>query len=281
VTQHDLQYHPEIIDGYDCLTFIGHDEYWSWEMRDAIDSYVEQGGTIARFAGNFLWQTRIENQGHTQVCYKYIAREEDPVNETAQAHRSTSCWDAPEIGRPGAQTFGLSGTQGLYAGWGGCAPRGAGGFTIYRPDHWAFTNCDIYYGDVLGAASRIFGYEVDDVDHIIKDGLPYATGTDGAPENLLILAVGLATVFEADHGHNDKLFIAADDAEFVARTTYGSATPQTVDRCKRGSGMVAIFERREGCVFTAGSCEWIAGLIDRDPQVELVTKNVLNRFLGE
>ncbi len=281
IAQHDLQFHPEIIDAYDCLTFIGHDEYWSWEMRDTIDDYVEQGGNIARFAGNFLWQTRVEDLGHTQICYKYIAREEDPVNKTSQPNRSTICWDAPETGRPGAQTFGLSGTQGLYAGWGGCTPRGAGGFTIYRPEHWAFANCDIYYGDVLGAASRILGYEVDGVDHIIKDGLPFATGSDGAPENLLILALGLATVFEADHGNSDKLFIGADDAEFVARTICGTATPEAIDRCKRGSGMIAVFERGKGCVFTAGSCEWVAGLIDHDPQVELVTKNVLDQFLGE
>ncbi|MCP4008105.1 MAG: hypothetical protein GY726_01170, partial [Proteobacteria bacterium] len=131
------------------------------------------------------------------------------------------------------------------------------------------------------AASRILGYEVDGVDHIIKDGLPFATGSDGAPENLLILALGLATVFEADHGNSDKLFIGADDAEFVARTTCGTATPEAIDRCKRGSGMIAVFERGKGCVFTAGSCEWVAGLIDHDPQVELVTKNVLDQFLGE
>ena len=38
---------------------VGHDEYWTWEMRDAIDEYVERGGRVARFAGNFMWQTRL------------------------------------------------------------------------------------------------------------------------------------------------------------------------------------------------------------------------------
>ena len=281
IAQHDLQMHPEILRGYDCVTFIGHDEYWSWEMRDAIDAYVDQGGNIARFAGNFLWQTRIGDEGTTQVCYKYRARAEDPACGTSQSSRTTNAWDAPEIGRPGAQTFGLSGSMGIYAGWGGCAPRGAGGFTIYRPDHWVFAGSDVYYGDVLGAPSRVFGYEVDGVDYTIRNGLPYATGSDGAPENLIILGMGLATVIEADHGNENTLFIGSDDVAFIASTLYGEVTPETIDSCSRGAGMIALFERGQGCVFTAGTCEWVAGLIDCDPQVERVTRNVLNRFLGE
>lgn len=277
IAQHDLQTHPELVEGYGCLTFVGHDEYWSWEMRDTIEAYVERGGNIARFAGNFFWQTRIEDAGRTQVCYKSLAREQDPLRGT---DRTTIAWDAPETTRPGAQTFGLSGTFGLYAGWGGCAPRGAGGFTIYRPEHWVFEGADLYYGDVLGAGSRIFGYEVDGVDYVIRDGLPFATGGDGAPANLDILGMGLATVFEADHGGENTLFIGADDTRAVAMALHGEATPETMEKCKRGSGMIAVHERGSGTVFTAGSCEWVAGLIDRDPQVERVTSNVLNRFLG-
>lgn len=281
IAQHDLQFSSEILDGYDCLTIVGHDEYWSWEMRDVVDAYVNWGGNVARFAGNFLWQTRIEDYGQTQVCFKYRARAEDPVRETKHSNKTTNAWDAPEIGRPGAQTFGLSGTFGVYAGWGGCCPRGAGGFTVYRPDNWVFQNCDIYFGDVLGAESRIFGYEVDGVDYTVRNNLPYATGSDGAPENLLILAMGVAAVYEADHGNRNTLFIGPEDAEFIAETLYGEASAENVEKCKRGSGMIAIFERGKGCIFNAGSCEWVAGLIDRDPQVERVTQNVLNRFLGK
>ncbi len=280
ISEQDLQFRPRILDGYDCLTFIGHSEYWSWEMRDTIDSYVESGGNIARFAGNFLWQIRLQDQGRTQVCYKYDAREQDPLRDTEQAHLTTTCWDAPETGRPGAQTFGLSGTRGLYAAWGGCSPRGAGGFTVYRPDHWAFEGCDLYYGDVLGAPSRVFGYEVDGVDHVVKDGLPQATGADGAPDNLLILALGLASVYEADHDNGLPLFIGSEDAVFVAKTLHGEAAPETLERYRRGCGMIATFERGRGSVFTAGTCEWVAGLIDRDPQIERVTRNVLDRFMA-
>jgi hypothetical protein len=40
VSQFDLQFQPEVLEDYPCLVFIGHDEYWSWEMRDSVDAYV-------------------------------------------------------------------------------------------------------------------------------------------------------------------------------------------------------------------------------------------------
>ena len=85
-SQHELHFSPEILDGYDCVVFVGHDEYWTWEMRDAVDAYVERGGHAARFAGNFMWQTRLEDEGRRQVCYKYRARAEDPVYRGGDVH---------------------------------------------------------------------------------------------------------------------------------------------------------------------------------------------------
>ena len=43
--------------------------------------------------------------------------------------------------------------------------------------------------------------------------------------------------------------------------------------------MIVSFRRGQGEVFHAGSVEWVAGLLRRDPQVERVTRNVLARFL--
>jgi len=275
----DLHFDPDLLAAYTCVLFVGHDEYWSWPMRDAVDAYVEAGGRVARFAGNFLWQIRLENEGRTQVCYKYRARAEDPFYGGPEAHLTTNCWEAPEVGRPGALTFGLNATRGIYAGWGGMVPRGAGGFTVYRPEHWAFAGSDLYYGDVFGAASRIFGYEVDGLDHIVRDGLPFPAEGSGAPQGLEILALGLATNLEEDHGNPDHTpFVADDDARFIAETVYGGASPENLGRAARGNGMMVHFPKGKGAVFHAGTCEWVAGLIDRDPFVERITKNVLDRF---
>lgn len=280
-TQHDLHFEPEILERYKCVVLVGHDEYWSWEMRDAIDNYVNQGGNIARFAGNFTWQVRVTPDGTQQICYKSAAEHSDPIRAGKQMYLLTTAWDDRSIGRPGTHTFGLKGTVGIYAGWGACVPRGSGGFTVYRPDHWIFEGTDLYYGDLLGAESKIFGYEVDGCDYTFKDGLPFPTGSDGAPNNLEILAMGLATTFEADHDIPGAVpFIADHDLKLVAYQHERKTDDATLEKYRRGSGMIAYFERGKGAVLNAASCEWVSGLIDSDPFVERTTKNILNRLIA-
>jgi len=269
-SQYDLQYRPDAIEDYPCLVFIGHDEYWSWEMRDTVDAYVEGGGKVARFAGNFMWQTRLENEGRRQICYKYRARSEDPLRDT---DRISTSWEASEIARPGALTFGLNAIRGVYAGWGGCAAFGVGGFP-------AFEGTGLGYGDVLGAESRIFAYEVDGLDYVIRDGLPFPSGTEQVPGDIEILGLGLASNIEVPRGvDRSELFLDSDDANFLAEILYGKVADETTALAGRGSGMMVAFKKGLGEVFHAGSCEWVAGLLRRDPQVETVTKNVLTRFL--
>ena len=51
----DLHEHGvALLAPYRCVCSVGHDEYWSREMRLAADEYVADGGHIARFAGNFM-----------------------------------------------------------------------------------------------------------------------------------------------------------------------------------------------------------------------------------
>lgn len=277
VSQYDLQLYPEAIADYPCLVFIGHDEYWSWEMRDSVDAYVENGGRVARFAGNFMWQTRLEEEGRQQLCYKSRATTEDPMHATP---RITTSWEFPQIDRPGALSFGLNAIRGVYAGWGGCVAFGAGGFPIYRPEHWAFDGTGLGYGDVLGAQSRIFAYEVDGLDYVILDGLPYPSGAEQVPDDIQILALGLASNVEVARATDrQSLFLGTDDCELHAEILYGEVTPETIALAGRGSGMIVSFHQGRGEVFHAGSVEWVAGLLRRDPQVEQVTRNVLNRFL--
>ena len=280
-SQHDLHFVPGLLDDYDCAAFVGHDEYWTWEMRDAVDNYVERGGHAARFAGNFMWQTRLEDEGRRQVCYKYRARAEDPVYRSGDVTRATNSWEAPEIGRPGARTFGLNATSGVYAGWGGCAPRGVRGFPVYRPEHWAFAGTGLSYGDVLGGESHVFGYEVDGLDYTMRRGLPEPTGEGSPPEGITVLALGLAAqVEDAPHIPPEEQFFGDEDGRFTAETLYGTPSDENLEKVKRGNGMIVNFPRGKGEVFHAGSCEWVAGLLRRDPMVETVTNNVLGRYLG-
>ena len=139
-------------------------------------------------------------------------------------------------------TFGLNATNGLYAGWGGCAPRGARGFPVYRPEHWAFAGTGICYGDLLGADGHVFGYEVDGLDYDVRGGLPYPSPASGAPDGLEILAVGLASQVEesADIPAEDRFF-GDEDGRFIAETLHGQANDANLDKVKRGNGMIVTF----------------------------------------
>ncbi len=282
VTQLDLHYRPEILSGYRCATIVGHDEYWSWKMRDAVDQFVEEGGRIARFAGNFFWQVRMEEEGQSQICHKYRCRDDDPMYHSASRHLTTNIWESPEVNRPGHATFGLDGSRGVYAGWGGLARHGAGGFTVFRPEHWALQGCGLGYGDLLGANSRIFGYEVDGLEYRIENGLPTPISSSTLPDDLQILALGFARLREDRYdGNEETRFVGDADAYFVARQVYGSADPHILSQVDRGAGMVVSFTRGTGQVFNAGTTEWVAGLLRNDPGVTQVTRNVLNRFLDQ
>jgi hypothetical protein len=278
--QHDLHQDPELLDGYGCLALVGHDEYWSWEMREAVERYVEAGGNVARCAGNFHWQIRLENDGRTQLCYKSKAHERDPLMGTEHERRLTCTWDDPTVHWPGAETFGLNSSYGMYAHVGSQVPRSNGGFTVYRPDHWALAGTDLYYGDSVGAAAQVLGYEVDGLDYTFRDGLPYPTFSDGAPENVEIIAMGLAFNREDMKGRRGAASYYHDTTPEFAYLRYGADTPENRDRASRGSGMMVTFTKGAGTVFHAGSCEWVAGLLLADHSTTTVMRNVLDRFVG-
>src|SRR4029079_15527147 len=196
-------------------------------------------------------------------------------------HLVTESWEAKEIGRPGALTFGLNALRGLYAGWSGCSRRAARGFPVYRPEHWAFEGTGLYYGDVLGAGSIIFGYEVDGLDYEIRGGLPHVAPGETAPQGLEILALGLSsTIEEGPTIRPGKTFLGTEDADYVASVLKGSTDKGAVEATKRSCGMIVHFNRGKGQVFHAGTCEWVTGLLRSAEMVEKVTRTVLDRFLG-
>jgi hypothetical protein len=277
MTQHDLPACAEQLHRYRLVVMVGHDEYWSWEMRDAMDHYVRQGGNLARFAGNFLWQTRMENSGTVQVCYKYP--DDDPVHGTPRRNRTTTHWDAPVIGRPAASTIGLTGMNGLLVRFGAITPRAPGGYTVYRPEHWAFTGTDLYYGDMFGhAPARILAYEVDGCDYTFRQGLPYPTHADGTPDSLEILAMAPATRGEvARHSGFARNAPLEEMSDVIERVP--PFYPLPPEARERGAAMMAVCSFGKGEVFNGGCCHWVDGLMHRDFYVQTITRNVLDRYL--
>lgn len=275
ITQDELHDDPGVLKDYPCAVFVGHDEYWSREMRDAVDAYVDGGGRVARFAGNFLWQIRLDRAAQKQIAWKYDARRLDPEAGTSCM---TSAWEDPQIDHPGARTFGVNALRGIYAAFGGMARRAARGFNVFRPEHWAFAGTGLGYADMFGDEANIFGFEMDGVEYTFADGLPVPTGEDGAPAGLSILAMGFATLAESGLPEFESSLMLGDgDAQF-RNSLLGEASSESLERHKRGSGMIVHFARGAGEVFTAGTCEWVNGLIEGDCYTQQITRNVLDRF---
>ena len=177
----------------------------------------------ATSSGRFAWRTRAAPRSATSTGPGPTT----PLYGGPEAHLTTNCWEAPEVGRPGALTFGLNATRGVYAGWGGMVPRGAGGFTVYRPEHWAFAGSDLYYGDVIGAASRVFGYEVDGLDHVVTGRPAVSRPTTAARRRAWRSSPWASppTSRRTTAIRTMQPFVADDDARFIAETVYGERQP--------------------------------------------------------
>jgi hypothetical protein len=277
----DLEFHPEVLDGQRLMLSVGHDEYWSWKMRDTADAFVEGGGSWAIFSGNTcFWQVRYEDDGHTMVCYKGDATSLDPLRDTDQKHLVTSMFSLPSIGRPEAQTTGLSFTRGGYARVGKATPRSSGGYMIHKPEHPVFEGTNLRYGDQLGVPDKIVGYEVDGCELTMVNGDPVPTYADGTPEGLEVLGTAPARLISITPDHCEApvaLWAGVDppgDLEFVAGALFGSATPENIARIAHNKAVIATFSKGKGKVFNGGCTDWSFGL-DSDPLVQQVTRNVI------
>ncbi len=276
----DLELHPEVCDGQRLVLSVGHDEYWSWGMRDTLEAFVARGGNAAFLSGNSVcWQVRYEDSGETMVCYKTSYRD-DPVYATPDRSRLSTLWSSQLVGRPENLLTGVSFSRGGYVRMGRAVPRATGGYTAWRPGHWAFAGTGLRYGDVFGGADRVVCYEVDGCELQLSpdDGLPVPTGRDGTPADFTVLATAPARLWSREELPS-RYRSGGDpgDLEATAEAVFGDASPESVARLAHNHAVMGTYTRG-GTVFTSGTTDWSYGLAGHDPDVEKVTRNVLERL---
>jgi hypothetical protein len=286
VTNADLEEHPALLrdGGYSLYLSVGHDEYWSAGMRDTVEAFIASGGNAAFLSGNTaFWQVRLEEHtpegpARTMVGYKGQLKQ-DPVFGTDRVGELTSIWSDHLIGRPENQMTGVSFARGGYHRIGRRATAGAGGYTIHRAEHWLFDGTGIGYGDVLGAAATAVGYECDGCDFTYRDGLPYPTGRDGTPANFEILGTAPAAHFTRTTSVRPTPDDQPSEIEFIASRLFGSRSDEDVERIAHGHAVLGTYTAPSGgVVITSGSTDWTHGLAGRDPQIEQITRNILDRL---
>lgn len=239
-TSIDLHEDPLLLSRYQLLLCVGHDEYWSAEMRDNAEGFVAAGGNIAIFSGNTCyWQVRFQDGNRTMVCHKELGG--DPLAGTPL---ETNRWD--QVGRPENSLTGV------------CTQLGAVGamvdyepidYTVHYADHWVFENTDLKkdgrfgrFTDEDNRHTSIVGYECDAAEFVTGDDGPVVTGRFGTPGNFVVLASADLSTFEQQPG----------------KATMG------------------LYYNR-GVVFNAACTNWVKGL-RHIREVEQITKNVLNRL---
>lgn len=276
----DLEFHPELLGRYQLMISAGHDEYWSWGMRETVESFIEKGGNVCFFSGNIsMWQARFEDRGSALVSYKYEYRQ-DPLYNSPRQHLTTTFWNSPVVGRPEGKMTGLCGVYGGFAHMDGATQKGSGGYLVYRPEHWIFEGTGLHYGELLGSSSTIVGYEVDGCPIRMKHGLPFPAEDYDVPSSFQILGMIPAALSLRIPA---SLIGRPEDFTYgplnFAKEVFGSEDPESVASISHNHAVMSIFSNN-GTVFCAGTTDWVFGLTGKDPAVERITKNLIDRLSG-
>ena len=171
----DLDLHREgmgLLAGHRLLVSAGHDEYWTAEMRDAVEAWTAAGGNAVFLGGNTCWW---------RVAFR-----------DGLAFSREDFWH--EAGRPENAMTGVSFRNG------GERDRDDHpepvGFRVQHCGHWAFAGTGLRDGDVLGGAADqyLVGYECDgaafDRAALAAGTAARPSGEDGTPDDFTILGVG-------------------------------------------------------------------------------------------
>jgi len=237
-TDWDLQVDPELLAPYALMLSVGHDEYWSEEMRARIEAFIRRGGNVAFFSGNICGFRIHFTDGDTAfTCAKVRPSGKD---------RGTWEVDNWSDMRP---ENGVTGTSIRQAGGWWDGRRDTVGYTVQHAAHWIYEGTGLKDGDVFGAdpAFPLIGYEADGATFTRKRGLAVVTGDQGTPLSFFILGV-------AELGEG-----------WVRASPHAAAT------------MGVYTSDRGGIVFNGATTDWPC-LVGRNVEVDRISRNVLDRL---
>lgn len=111
-----LQNDPGQLLHHKAYLSLGHDEYWTKEMRDAVEQARDKGVGLAFLGADAAyWQMRFEPDSagvpdRTIVCYKVLTTDHDLADDPLFGQdntRLTTLWRDPALGRPENELVGV------------------------------------------------------------------------------------------------------------------------------------------------------------------------------
>jgi hypothetical protein len=134
-TDVDLGTHPGLLNGARAVITLGHDEYYSLAMRDALAAARDAGTNLAFLGANAIYRhIRFADSGRVIICYKDAAI--DPLFGKDNADTTQQWRNAPDP-RPESALTGV-----LYE----CNPVSAP-YVVYDPSSWIFAGTGAYKGE--------------------------------------------------------------------------------------------------------------------------------------
>jgi len=155
-TNIDVDQDPNLLLMHKAFLSVGHDEYWSWKMRDHVENARDAGISLGFFsADTSYWQVRFEPSVSTgadarvMVGYK-DSWKNDPI--TPDYLKTARFRSNPPVNRSEDQMMGV-----MYI------TQSRQPFVVEDASHWAMSGTGLKNGDVLTNPDGSFfvGYEVD------------------------------------------------------------------------------------------------------------------------
>lgn len=154
-TNLDTHTHGERLLNYKGFLSVGHDEYWSKEMYDAVEKARDGGVNLGFFGADAVyWQVRFEPSpkgvpNRVMVCYK------DSNIDPVKGITASVLWRAPEVDRPEQRLMGVQYTSQITDTdrLTNNAP-----YVVTNSDHWVYQGTGFKDGDTV---PNLVGYESD------------------------------------------------------------------------------------------------------------------------
>ncbi|MGZ7210493.1 MAG: N,N-dimethylformamidase beta subunit family domain-containing protein, partial [Methanobacterium sp.] len=172
ISDQDLHNDPKVLNPYKVLIISTHSEYWSTEMYNNLQAFLNRGGTLLYLSGNGVyWRAALKN-GEMEV-------RKDGGNHTFINGRGGN------FSAMGMTESSILGVRYQSTGFSVPAP-----YRVINPSHWIFSNTGLKKGELFGvkglntvndSTGGASGWETDQMDN-------------RSPKNTVLLAQGINSI---------------------------------------------------------------------------------------
>jgi hypothetical protein len=204
----DLDIHLDnngsLLSPYALVLSVGHDEYYSAEMRDHLESYIANGGNVAFFSGNTCyWRLSFPDEGSLlrikgqDSQWANVGRPEDSLTGVGFRHGGERNYPIPQNDNQKV------------------------GYTVQHTNLWPFENTGLGENDTFGKDACIVGYECDGTPYDLTAPRPVNPNfdpRDRTPSSFVILGTGVTSSWDINGAATMGMY-SNSGTVFTAATT--------------------------------------------------------------